>query len=1218
MKNQTFLKNIVLLIAAFLFFSTITHAQPGELDTSFGFNGVVKSDLGEKFEYIFFEKQVLEKPDGSMYVIIEQEGQTLIAKRDKEGKIDLNFGRNGISRPIGLIEGHAILQSDGKVVIVGIPDFSNRRDFIIARYNTDGTLDNSFSNDGKQTTKFKTDANATAAALQSDGKIVVAGYTPSIDDMGNKNSDFALARYNSDGSLDSSFSKDGKVVTTGNATDDVPTAVAIQSNGKILVAGYSANNSADNNSSFSTIIRYNKNGSIDSSFSADTEKFGFLFASPNAMAIQPDGKIVIAGQSVTTTAPGEDNPTTTTDIFIARYNTNGSIDKTFNHKGWETSDFGYDNEDAFAVAIYTNGKILVGCNIWNGSNTDFAIARYNSDGGLDESFSSSGLLKTDFDYGEDKASLLSIHKNGEIVMAGSSNISNFAVAHYNSDGSLDTDYYNDGKLSSNLNRFDQGSTFYKSTAIQSDDKIVVGGNTWNGNNNDFALVRYNTNGSLDSTFGKNGLKTTDLSVYKDDINSIAIQKDGKIVAGGFTSNQLGTHFALTRYNTDGSLDSTFSGNGIQNTNFNWNGEINSIKLQADGKIVAAGNTWNGNNNDIAVARYNTNGNLDSTFNDDGILQTDIEASEDNGRSVAIQSDGKIVVAGTKYNYANSDFLVVRYNADGSLDNSFNGDGILTADMGGNDECAGVVIQADGKIVVAGSTYNIDDSYYANTDIVAARFNNDGTSDKTFGKNGIVVTDLGNNDQARSADIESNGKILVGGVSNSRFAVIRYTPDGSLDTTFSQNGSSTVSSSGVNAIENQIQGIAVSKNKLYVVGNGKYPGNLGVVVRFQLDKGLKKPIVSITTPVNKAVYPANATIKIGASATDPDGTISQVEFYNGKTLLHTEYVSPYGYYWKNIPVGNYILTAKATDNSGMVTTSAEVKISVIPQKAPTVSITNPADNERFAGPATIRLIAAATDPEGTIRKVEFYNGSKLLRTERYYPYTYTWKDVPVGNYTITAKATDSFGLITTSAAVHISVVPNQSPTVSITNLANYQKFIANTPIPLVAAAKDPDGTISKVEFYNGDTLLNVNNTNPYTYTWLNVPAGIYTITAKATDNLGLSKTSAPVKIIVTATDAPIVSSRKPLSDDLTGENKGVSIKMWPNPAGNTLNINSDGLMQNKQTTLSVISVSGNVMKTMQLYSQNQTITLDVSSLASGVYTIRFICGDKVVYKQFVKL
>jgi len=1208
------MKNLLLLFTVFLF-SKICYSQPGELDSSFGKNGITKSDFGVIYQYISTAQQVLEAPDGTLYTLREQGGQTFITKRDKNGKVVDDYGTKGNSRALNLSANKGFIQPDGKIVIAGLTNANNSRDFIITRTNTDGDPDNSFSEDGLQTTKFETPSYATALALQSDGKIVVVGYTTSIDENGESNSDFALVRYDANGSIDTSFGDNGKMVTIKSATDDIPNTITIQSNGKIIVAGASTTSSPSEHNSYSLIIRYNEDGSIDSSFTVDIEKFGYLFSSANAVTIQEDGKIVVVGQSISST--GADNENTTTDIFVTRYKTNGQLDSTFNHQGWITTNFGYNIETAFAVVIYSNGKIGVGCNIYNGNNTDFALARYNANGSQDRSFGDKGLQRVDFNNGEETATLFAIHKEGSIVMAGSTNYYNLAIAHLNYNGKLDASFNGSGKLSVSYNTNNQGSTHFNSTAIQNDGKIVVAGNTWNGNNTDFLVARYNVNGTPDSTFSYKGWTTSDLSVFAEGVNSIAIQRDGKIVAGGQSSDQSGVRFALARYNTNGTLDSTFSTNGIQKNKPNWFGQINSIVLQPDGKILAAGNVWNGRNNDVAVARFNIDGTLDSAFGTDGKIQTDLENSEEVGKSIAIQGDGKIVVAGSYFNFSNTDFIVIRYDASGMLDASFHNNGILTINAGGNDDASAVALQADGKIVIAGSTY-LTQGDNLNTNMAVARLNTDGTPDNSFNTDGIAVTDLGNIELANAIAIEKNQKIVVGGSSNSRFAFVRYTTDGGLDTTFSQNNISKVSSKGTGAIENSVSGIGIYDNKLYAVGNGKYPGDLGVLVKYQLDEGTRKPIVRITTPTNNTSYAATAKIKINVSATDPDGTVTKVDFYNGTTLLHTEMVIPYGYTWNNVPAGNYILTAKATDNSGQVSTSDAVKISVIPHKAPTVSITNPANYQSFTGPTTIHLSAAANDPEGIISKVEFYDGDTLLRTEKLFPYTFTWKDVPVGKYKITAKATNNFGLVTTSAVAHIVVVPNKAPTVSITNLANYQRFTAPAAISLIASAKDPDGTISQVQFYNGAALLNTQYSSPYNCTWKDVPAGTYIVTAKAIDNLGLSKTSAPVVIVVTEPNTPIVSSRKLFSDAITRANTDATIKVWPNPASDIIYINSLGFQQNRNTIISVISASGVAMKVSQSSVLNQTIQLDVSSLLSGVYTIKVICGDKILYKLFVKL
>lgn len=1205
------MKKIIFLITAFLFFINIGYSQPGQLDSSFGINGIVKENLGSTYDYGPIDlRQIVLRPDGDMHIIFQRAGTTFFTKRNENGLIDISFGEGGASALINIRDPHAVVQSDGKVVIAGTTNGGNS-DFEVFRFNTNGTLDKSFSGDGQQITHFDADAYATAAAIQDDGKIVVAGYTSTIDDIGESSFDFTLTRYNTDGTLDKSFSNDGKTIFSANSTDDIPTSIVIQKDGKIAVVGYSNVNSQNETYSFCTIVRFNTDGSIDNSFSVDANSFGFSYIYPNSAVIQGDGKIVIAGQSKTLTGV-DDVTTATSDIFVARYNTDGKLDSTFNDKGVQTIDFGSDADNAKMVKLQSDGKIVVLGNGSNGASADFVLARFDVNGRLDGTFGTNGLKKTDFENGEENANLLYIKNDGKIVAAGASNVSSLALAHYNTDGSMDTSFYGVGKTTKMFKTFQQGSTNYTSTAIQSDGKMIAAGKTYNGSNYDFAVVRYNTNGSLDSTFSNDGVQTADFGFFIDGATSVAIQKDGKIVAGGYTSDQNGGHFAMVRYNIDGSADSSFGVYGMQQ-NLIELGRANALVIQSDGKILLAGYLWNGSNNDIGIMRYNSNGQPDSTFGVFGILKNDFGSTEDKAAAMVLQADGKIVVTGVSNDYLNNKFILIRYNTDGSPDPAFE-EKIVPV---GDNQVNAIVIQRDGKIIVGGTNSSKDENNQQITDFAFARFNTNGTFDTEFGGGGIVLISADKDAVINSLVIQRNGKIIGGGVTNHSISLVRLlNTNGTLDSSFNGTGIKTLEL-GV-ASTAGIRGMAISNNKLFVAGSGQFPGTLGVAARFLLDDTLLAPIVSITTPVNDTVYAAPARIKIKAAAFDTDGTISKVEFYNDSTLLHTEYVFPYGFTWKNVPAGNYTFTVKATDNSGLVTTSAGVKVAVVPHKAPTVSITIPANHQTFAGPTTIHMGAAANDPEGTIAKVEFYNGDTLLTTERVYPYGYNWKNVPVGKYKITARATNNFGLTTVSSVVHISVLPNHAPSVSITNLANYQRFTAPGTILLVAAAIDPDGTISKLEFYSDTVLINTQYKSPYTYTWKDVPAGVYTITAKATDNLGLTKTSAPVKIIVTASDTPMVSNRPASVINLTGLNGDISLKAWPNPAGNIINIRTSGLPQNKPANISVISAMGGVMKTMQSNSSTQTTGLDVSSLVSGMYTVKVICGDKVMYKQFIKL
>jgi GH18 family chitinase/chitodextrinase len=185
-----------------------------------------------------------------------------------------------------------------------------------------------------------------------------------------------------------------------------------------------------------------------------------------------------------------------------------------------------------------------------------------------------------------------------------------------------------------------------------------------------------------------------------------------------------------------------------------------------------------------------------------------------------------------------------------------------------------------------------------------------------------------------------------------------------------------------------------------------------------------PTVSLTAPAAGATYAAPATINITANAADADGTVSKVDFYNGATLLGTDTSSPYSYSWTGVAAGTYAVSAKATDNTGAVSTSATVSVTVggtpPANTPPTVSLTSPANGATATAPATITISANAADANGTVSSVAFYNGATLLSTDTSAPYSYSWTGVAAGTYSITAKATDNAGAVTTSAAVSVTV------------------------------------------------------------------------------------------------------------------------------------------------------------------------------------------------------
>jgi RHS repeat-associated protein len=284
-----------------------------------------------------------------------------------------------------------------------------------------------------------------------------------------------------------------------------------------------------------------------------------------------------------------------------------------------------------------------------------------------------------------------------------------------------------------------------------------------------------------------------------------------------------------------------------------------------------------------------------------------------------------------------------------------------------------------------------------------------------------------------------------------------------------------------------------------------------------------PTVSITSPANGAVFASPANITINATASDSDGTISKVEFFEGATLLGTSTTSPYSVSLTNVAAGSHTYTAKATDNRGGATTSSAISVSV--DVSPTVSITTPANNSVFTAPANFTLTASAGDSDGSISKVDFFDGATLVGTATAAPYSVSLSNVAAGSHSYTARATDNQGIQTTSTVV--SVLVNVAPSVSITGPANNALYTAPASFSISASASDSDGTISKVDFYQSGTLIGTATSAPYSASVANLAAGPYSFTAVATDNSGGHTTSSAISVTVDA--APTVLLTAPANN-----------------------------------------------------------------------------------------
>ncbi|MFN2513497.1 MAG: hypothetical protein ABR568_19015 [Pyrinomonadaceae bacterium] len=392
----------------------------------------------------------------------------------------------------------------------------------------------------------------------------------------------------------------------------------------------------------------------------------------------------------------------------------GDLDPTFGSGGIVITSGSDPNHlnTVWAMAIQADGKIVVvGDGTLGSFAWDFAVVRYNPDGSLDSSFGGTGIT-TQLTAGYEGASSVAIQADGKIVVAG-----NRYVVRYNPNGSLDTSFNGSGIVIT-------PGVGALAMAIQADGKIVVAGSGVSGSTSDFALVRYNADGSLDTTLNGTGKVITPGG----SANSVAIQSDGKIIAAGSNYDGSNSAFTLVRYNADGTLDTSFNGTGKVITSVsNSGGDARDLAIQTDGKIVVAGYSLAAPGSertaDFAVVRYNPDGSLDTSFGGTGKILIPVSDSHDSATSVAIQPNGKIVVAGSSGSNIGSDFAVIRLNPNGSLDTSFNGTGKVITSVGDSyDHASSVAIQADGKIVVAGDTGSD-----VNAEFVVVRYQGDGAT-----------------------------------------------------------------------------------------------------------------------------------------------------------------------------------------------------------------------------------------------------------------------------------------------------------------------------------------------------------------------------------------------------------------------------------------------------------------------------------------------------------
>ena len=746
---------------------TLLAGNAGDLDPTFSGDGVaVQANAGFDRD----GRDIAKAPNGK-FVTIENEtvtdpdnysSFTRIARYNANGTRDTTFGSGGVATVNGAT--HVAVRGDGKVLVGG--------NAFVVRLNANGSRDTSFSGDGRADLPSDFVLRGLAAAP---GDKVVGAFHGSGD---LRRVQFEAFRLNANGSPDTTFSGDGfAAIRYSTNVNDVADEedVVVRADGRVVVVGsvYNRDNEFYVAGRFA-VAQFTAGGTGDHTFGSGglvlTEFAGGAEAFAESAALAPGGKLVVGGVAYAGDAQR---------VALARYNANGSRDATFSGDGMHTLDVGL-RPDPADVVVQGDGKILVaGDSIFDGyeysSNREFFAARLTSGGGLDATWDGDGLAVTDFFRDRDEAYAAALDSSGRLLVVGEirvdqSSLVNRGVARYTTAGRLDTTFSGDGRIGDD---FPQTFRDGAANVVQPDGKVIVAG-SWigagkpNGFKRDFYLTRYNANGSLDSTFGSGGRVWTDFGGRYDGATNLLLLPDGKIVAVGqsVSGSNPGepANVAVARYNPNGSLDTSFDGDGKLLRDLGGYDYAADLARDASGDLLVSAMSVTSTSRQSVLMRLNPNGSLDPGLDGNGLLYHDY------GTEMALQQDGKIVLATKEQNdqFIDGGTVVTRLHPSGLLDTSFDCDGRTPViGLGPEDDLTPVDLRvtAGGKILVlADASIDSRASYSA---VSLIRLDGDGSFDETFGGGGDGRTldrpfDFAYFERPSAVAVDSKGRIVVTG------------------------------------------------------------------------------------------------------------------------------------------------------------------------------------------------------------------------------------------------------------------------------------------------------------------------------------------------------------------------------------------------------------------------------------------------------------------------
>lgn len=757
------------------------------MDAGFGNGGKLLVDLSGADEGTIMETltDMALQSDGKIVATGDVCSAFGLVRYDDDGSLDTSFGVGGrVLSTIGRsATSRAIaLQDDGKYVVAGSSWNGDLHVFTVARYLPSGALDPGFGIDGvAMAAAGARDSQAVDVVVQPDGKILAAGRAERADDYVDS---FALVRWLADGSLDPSFGSNGVVTATPGNRDGVTRSVALQDDGSIIVGG-GVETGSDQLTKMA-VIRFFSDGGRDDFFGIGGEAVIGVAGSSlvEDLLIRPDDRIVVIGHT---------RRSGTMEMIVAELQWYGRLDGTFGSDGIARPPFGQTDAVAVAGALQSDGAIVIGGWVESGGFIDTVGVRLREGGQMDWTFGTGGVVIENLGAQFDGTNAVVIRPGGEVVLGGfgtpGEGRDDFTLMQLGSDGGMDPDFGNAGVVFTSFGGSDEQPSAV--TAGASGELYIVGGANRAETRNDFAALRLQADGRVDDRFGNGGNVITDVGNLQDWAKAAAVQDDGKLVVAGYShSGATGFDFAVARYNDDGSLDEQFGENGVVTTALQAGpsrktDRAEAVLIQDDGKLVVGGRSAE----DFVLVRYLPDGRLDPSFSGDGKrVFTEFGYS---ARALAIQPDGMILLGGYERDRSVnvSTFALVRVKPDGSVDPDFGEWGYLKTSFGsGNDRAYAVAVQRDGKILLGGSQLS-----GLGSDFALVRYLPDGSLDPSFGDQGRVVTPFGDGSVARINDlhVQGNGRILAIGESQSdgilSAVIVRHLPDGGLDPDYGDAG-----------------------------------------------------------------------------------------------------------------------------------------------------------------------------------------------------------------------------------------------------------------------------------------------------------------------------------------------------------------------------------------------------------------------------------------------